>query len=568
MGVCAGLGRHTGIDPVVFRVGFAVLLFGSGIGLFLYIAAFLLMKEPRGGPGIVEQWTRRDFDADTVMALLTAVLAFGLAINLATVWLGTGTLVVGLLLVVSLLAAHTNGVDLLALARSMPERLSRRQSAEPAPAPPAPQTPSFGPPPGPAMPAPPAPSERMTDAVRAQRLAQAAEAIERAKAARAAEVERTLRGDPPQGPATPEQRPAAERATEQEPLTAHAAEAHPSETLPVTQQIPAEQIPAEQAEHAAFAEGAAFTESGERAERAERAAGWEAGRDVPVEDVPRTRVDEPLPKTRVNKTPPPLYAAEATPYDRGAGLPYGEPFSPHGPYQPLDPRKRPGYTSSPYDPALYGKQVPTPPKPRRARSFIGAITFLLAIIVGGIVVAVQAKSASGVHPTLVGGAVLITIGAGLLVAAWWGRGAGLVALGTTVALVIAIGLMFGGLPRSMGESMWTPRSVAETSKLFEVGVGDGRLDLTELAVSPGAQATVNASVSIGELTVIVPPDMRVEVHASNRIGDIKVDQSLRGGVRVKFDKTLDPETTPKGAVSTIVLNLKGGVGDMEVRRGA
>ncbi len=560
MGVCAGLGRHTGIDPVVFRVGFAVLLFGSGIGLFLYIAAFLLMKEPRGGPGIVEQWTRRDFDADTVMALLTAVLAFGLAINLATVWLGTGTLVVGLLLVVSLLAAHTNGVDLLALARSMPERLSRRQSAEPAPAPPAPPTPSFAPPSGPVMPAP-APGERMTDAVRSQRLAQAAEAIERAKAARAAEVERTLRGESPQGPATPDQWPAAE--------------ARSTETLPVT-----EQIPVEQAEHAAFAEGAAFAETPDRAEdtrRAEhaedvpRAEGVEHAEDrqagdVPVEDVPRTRVDEPLPRTRVNKTPPPLYAAQA-PSDRSTGLPYGEPFSPHGPYQPLDPRKRAGYTS-PYDPALYGRPVPPPPKPRRARSFIGAITFLLAIIVGGIVVAVQAKSASGVHPTLVGGAVLITIGAGLLVAAWWGRGAGLVALGTTVALVIAIGLMFGGLPRTMGESMWTPRSVAETSKLFDVGVGDGRLDLTELAVSPGALATVNASVSIGELTVIVPPDMRVEVHASNRVGDIKVDQSLRGGVKVKFDKTLEPETTPKGAVSTIVLNLKGGVGDMEVRRGA
>ncbi|MFI6596443.1 PspC domain-containing protein [Nonomuraea sp. NPDC050536] len=544
MGVCAGLGRHTGIDPVVFRVGFAILLFGSGIGLFLYIAAFLLMKEPRGGPGIVEQWTRRDFDADTVMALLTAVLAFGLVINLATVWLGTGTLVVGLLLVVSLLAAHTHGVDLLALARSMPERLSRRQSAEPASAPPAPPTPSFTAPTGPVM---GAPDERMSDAVRAQRLAQAAEAIERAKAARAAEVERTLRGESPQVPT--EQPPTHQPSAEQEPVTAHAAEAWPAETVPVTEQIPVE--PAKAAE---------------RAEDVQHAEGWEAGRDVPVEDVSRTRVDEPLPKTRVNQTPPPLYAAEAPPSGRSAGLPYGEPFSPHGPYQPLDPRRRAGYTS-PYDPALYGRPVP-PPKPRRARSFIGAITFLLALIVGGIVVAVQAKSASGVQPTLVGGAVLITIGAGLLVAAWWGRGAGLVATGTTVALVIGIGLMFGGLPRTVGDSMWTPRSMAETSRLFDVGVGDGRLDLTELAVGPGALATVNASVSIGELTVIVPPDMRVEVHASNRVGDIKVDQSLRGGVKVKFDKTLEPETTPKGAVSTIVLNLKGGVGDMEVRRGA
>ncbi|TDD44668.1 PspC domain-containing protein, partial [Nonomuraea terrae] len=130
MGVCAGLGRHTGIDPVVFRVGFVVLLLGSGVGLFVYLAAFLLMKEPNGRPGFIEHWTRRDFDAETVMALLTAVLGFGLAINLMTVWLDTATLAVGVLLAVSLLAAHSHGVDLLALARSMPERLTRKRSPE------------------------------------------------------------------------------------------------------------------------------------------------------------------------------------------------------------------------------------------------------------------------------------------------------------------------------------------------------------------------------------------------------------------------------------------------------
>ncbi|NUT39216.1 MAG: PspC domain-containing protein, partial [Thermoactinospora sp.] len=125
-GVCAGLGRYTGIDPIVFRAGFALLLLGSGVGVYLYLAAFLLMRAPTGGPGYVEQWTRRDFSGDTVLALLTAVLGFGLMINLATVAFGMGTLVVAILLAVGLLAAHSNGVDLLGLARSMPERLNRR----------------------------------------------------------------------------------------------------------------------------------------------------------------------------------------------------------------------------------------------------------------------------------------------------------------------------------------------------------------------------------------------------------------------------------------------------------
>ncbi|NRQ34912.1 hypothetical protein HII36_24220, partial [Nonomuraea sp. NN258] len=247
--------------------------------------------------------------------------------------------------------------------------------------------------------------------------------------------------------------------------------------------------------------------------------------------------------------------------------PYGEPFAPNGPYRPLDPARRPG-GYSPYDPALYGGPPPQRKKEPRPRSYIGPITILLAIIIGGIVVAVQARSAAGVSPTLVGGAVLVTIGAGLLLAAWWGRGAGLVAAGTTVALLIGVGLMFGGLPRNYGEFDWQPTSVAEASRLYDAGVGEGRLDLSELKLSPGTRVTFNAAISIGELTVIVPADVKVEVHATNKIGDIKIGQSIQSGVGIEHDKILEPETRPKTAVSTIVLNLKGGLGDMEVRRAA
>ncbi|HLU75746.1 MAG TPA: LiaF domain-containing protein, partial [Nonomuraea sp.] len=238
-----------------------------------------------------------------------------------------------------------------------------------------------------------------------------------------------------------------------------------------------------------------------------------------------------------------------------------------GPYQPLDPARR-GY--SPYDPALYAPPAPPPrPKPRtRPRSYIGAITMLLATIIGGFLVAVQAASPSGVQPTIVGGAVLVTIGAGLLIAAWWGKGAGLVAAGTMVALLIGVGLMFGGLPAKVGRSVWVPVAVEETRQVFDVGLGDGTLDLTELALKPGSTVEVETAISVGTLDVIVPPDARVEVHATNKVGDVQVDQSLRGGVDVRFDKVLEPEVEPEGEPATIVLTIRGGVGDVEVRRGA
>ncbi|HEX4787038.1 MAG TPA: PspC domain-containing protein [Actinospica sp.] len=42
-GVCGGLGRHLDIDPVVFRILFAVLSFVGGIGLLAYAAAWLFV---------------------------------------------------------------------------------------------------------------------------------------------------------------------------------------------------------------------------------------------------------------------------------------------------------------------------------------------------------------------------------------------------------------------------------------------------------------------------------------------------------------------------------------------
>ncbi|MGA4990380.1 PspC domain-containing protein [Nonomuraea bangladeshensis] len=536
MGVCAGLGRHTGIDPVVFRVAFAVLLLGSGVGLFLYIAAFLLMKEPNGSPGIIEQWTRRDFDAETVLALLTAVLGLGLGLNLATVWIDDGTLVVGVFLAVSLLAAHVNGVDLLGLARSMPERLRQRPRAgQPAPtyASP-PPTPPVRPAPHPMPTMPSAPTAHFAPTTPPAPPAPAHEtglsAADRDEIGR----EDAVTAEHPVPPYEP---------------VAHKAE-HEAEDEPDTRETAHEPAGQELAAHETAREP--DTRKAEDEPGAHEAGPGPAGRQ---EAGQRSPEDEP------------------GAYRPRTALAYGEPFAPNGPYRPLDPARRAGAGgySSPYDPALYAR--PTPRRPKRAprpKSFIGGITILLAIIIGGIVVAVQTRSAAGVSPTIVGGAMLITIGAGLLVATWWGRGAGLVAAGAAVALAVSVGLAVGGLPRNFGPSEWAPSTLSELAAVpvYDVGAGQGLLDLSELELPPGTTASVEARISMGELEVIVPPTVRLELHASNRVGDIRIDQRIHGGVNVRVNQVLEPETKPEGKVSTIVLDLKGGLGDMEVRRAA
>jgi phage shock protein C len=48
-GVCGGLGRYLGIDPVLLRIAFVVLAFAGGGGILIYIVAWVLIPEEHEG---------------------------------------------------------------------------------------------------------------------------------------------------------------------------------------------------------------------------------------------------------------------------------------------------------------------------------------------------------------------------------------------------------------------------------------------------------------------------------------------------------------------------------------
>ncbi|MEV5746659.1 PspC domain-containing protein [Actinoallomurus sp. NPDC052308] len=125
-GVCAGLARYTRIDPVVFRVGFALLVLTTGVGVLLYIGAFLLMGAPDGGPSKIERLSRRLFDGDGALALLGAAL--GAATVLAAVgdWGSPDALSAFVVFALTLLVARSRGVDLVGTARGLPETVKGR----------------------------------------------------------------------------------------------------------------------------------------------------------------------------------------------------------------------------------------------------------------------------------------------------------------------------------------------------------------------------------------------------------------------------------------------------------
>jgi phage shock protein C len=44
-GVCGGLGRYFGVDPVWFRLAFVVLALGGGSGVLIYLIAWIVVPE-------------------------------------------------------------------------------------------------------------------------------------------------------------------------------------------------------------------------------------------------------------------------------------------------------------------------------------------------------------------------------------------------------------------------------------------------------------------------------------------------------------------------------------------
>lgn len=87
-GVCGGLGRYLGIDPVLLRIAFVVLAIAGGGGILLYVVCWILIPEEQEGESL---GSTRPSNADTTRLVIGGVLiAIGtiLLLNLSIPALG------------------------------------------------------------------------------------------------------------------------------------------------------------------------------------------------------------------------------------------------------------------------------------------------------------------------------------------------------------------------------------------------------------------------------------------------------------------------------------------------
>ncbi len=92
-GVCSGLARYFGLDPLVYRIAFAALVLLGGSGLILYAAAWLVIPDERRGESLVEDAIRHHRDRPWLV-IGVGLVAFGLLFGLteSNLWPDPGNL--------------------------------------------------------------------------------------------------------------------------------------------------------------------------------------------------------------------------------------------------------------------------------------------------------------------------------------------------------------------------------------------------------------------------------------------------------------------------------------------
>ncbi|WP_432169992.1 PspC domain-containing protein [Streptomyces sp. 1222.5] len=81
-GVCAGLGRHTEMDPVIFRITLAVLSATGGVGLIFYGFAWLLVPYEEEEENEVRKLLTGRVDGQALAAVLFALVGCGIFLTM------------------------------------------------------------------------------------------------------------------------------------------------------------------------------------------------------------------------------------------------------------------------------------------------------------------------------------------------------------------------------------------------------------------------------------------------------------------------------------------------------
>jgi hypothetical protein len=175
--------------------------------------------------------------------------------------------------------------------------------------------------------------------------------------------------------------------------------------------------------------------------------------------------------------------------------------------------------------------VEPPVAPARQGSGFGSYLGGAVLVVLGGLWALDLAGTIDVRLAIVLPSLLIVFGLALIIGATGGPHSGLVVAGLflSIAVVIAAALP-ATLSGGVGERQFRITEQTALASSYEVGFGDLRLDLRDLDMVESAE--VSLSVGAGEITVLLPPSVPVEIIASSGAGEVDLLGETSDGLAV------------------------------------
>lgn len=247
-----------------------------------------------------------------------------------------------------------------------------------------------------------------------------------------------------------------------------------------------------------------------------------------------------------------------------------EPTSPSRDTQVADP---PGWGAPPppaVPPTAHGGDGRdwTPPPLPEPRGVLTRIVLGLAALTVGVLWLLDVSDVTALGPGRIMSAALLVIGVGLLVGTVVGRGRGLIAAGVLLLPVVMVLQVLEPLPvnvfsgdgQAVGSSVVTPLDEADLQDTYQVGAGELRLDLREIDFTQDHQ--VSAQVGLGEVTVVVPDDVSVELIGRVGAGELWLLDRRTDGVGL--ERTVVDDVA--GSDARLVVEVNVGFGEGRVER--
>jgi phage shock protein PspC (stress-responsive transcriptional regulator) len=198
-------------------------------------------------------------------------------------------------------------------------------------------------------------------------------------------------------------------------------------------------------------------------------------------------------------------------------------------------------------------------RPARPRSILGIVTVAAALLAVGIAALLDSAGVVTVSVAACAAIALIVVGSGLIAGAWFGRSRGLIVLGALlIPFTATTALVDQPLSGGVGNVIAAPQSLAELHGEYHLAAGQLTVDLSQIPL--GASPTVNVTVALGKLTVVLAPQANFYVAAHAGAGRIDILGAPDDGFNI--DSPMSQSPSPGGG--TLHLALSVGFGEIQV----